>query len=416
MNIRERIEQANAKAADILTKGRPTWIDVQPAIDVIPGMTENTVLIAGPPITVENIVGPVKTAICGAIVYEGKAKSLEDAWDLVLSGVITIGAAQDYNCACGACMATSATMPVAVVEDKYSGDRGFCVPHPGNKPHVLRWGYYDEEIQEDLEWFRDFYCPAIGEAVRKAGGIDLINVLSRTAGMGDENHNRQPAASMSMALQLIQVMTDCDFPKKDAIIKEFAANDRFFLHVMMAGAESVLASIKELDYCTVMTAMGGNGVEFGMRFAGTGKQWFTVKAPLIKGLFLKPTYTDDDLLGFLGDSCVTEVYGLGGMSAIAGPGYVCLAGGTYADAKNRTEDARAVSIATHNFAPVPWDEGRGFPVGVDMRKVIGLNILPTSHGGGTLKVGGQGTMGFAKLPLDCFKQGLEAFSKKINEA
>lgn len=38
-------------------------------------------------------------------------------------------------------------------------------------------------------------------------------------------------------------------------------------------------------------------------------------------MFLKPSTTRDDLLGYLGDSCVTEVYGLGGMSSIAGPAY-----------------------------------------------------------------------------------------------
>lgn len=166
-----------------------------------------------------------------------------------------------------------------------------------------------------------------------------------------------------------------------------------------------------------MVAMGGNGVKFGTRFAGTGARWFTVDAPLIEGLFLKPTYTKDDLLGFLGDSCVTEVYGLGGMSASAGPGYVVLTGSTFADSLQRAADARKVCVAEHRFAPIPWDGGQGFPVGVDARKVVGLNILPTSHGGGTLKNGGQGTMGAAKLPMDCFKQGLIAINEILmNEA
>ena len=413
MDIKNKIEEANQKAVEILTTGRPTWVDVQPAIDAIPGMTPKTILVAGPPIAVDQIVKPVRTAICGAIIYEGLADSAEAAWKLVESGEIKIDSAQDYNCACGAAMATSATMPVIVCEDKKYGGKGFCVPHPGNKPHVLRWGYYDEGIQKDLEWFRDFYGPALGEAVRKAGGIDLITILSKTAGMGDENHNRQPAASMHLVLQLIQVMMDCDFPKRDEIVKEFAANDRFFLHVMMAGAESVVSSVKGLPYSTVMTAMGGNGVTFGLQFAGTGKEWFTTPAPKIRGLFLNPSYKDEDLLGFLGDSCVTEVYGLGGMSAIAGPGYVRLTGATFQEAKDRTEKARAVSLGEHKFAPVPWDDDRGFPVGIDMRKVVGLNILPISHGGGTLKEGGQGTAGYAEMPMECFKEGLMAFSKSV---
>ena len=413
MDIKQRIELANAKAAEVLTKARPTWIDVQPAGDVIPGMTPDTILIAGPPIVIDKIPYPVKNAICGALVYEGRAAAPEEAWKLVEDGIIEVKSAQDYNAACGACMATSASMPVCVVEDPVYGGRGFCGVHPGNKQNVLRWGFYNEEVQNDLVWFRDFYGPALGQTVRAMGGVDLINIMSKTAGMGDENHNRQPAASMQMCMMLVQTMMDLDFPHRDEIVKQYAANDRFFLHCMMAGAEAVLATVKEIPDCSVMVAMGGNGVEFGMRFAGTGKQWFTVPAPLIKGLFLKPSYTDADLLGFLGDSCVTEVYGLGGMSASAGPGYVVLTGSTFEDSLQRSADARQVCVAEHNFAPIPWDKGQGFPVGVDARKVVGLNILPTSHGGGTLKKGGQGTMGSAKLPMDCFKQGLIALNKKM---
>ena len=60
MDIKQMIEQANKKAAEILTKGRPVWVDVQPAGEVIPGMTPDTILIAGPPIAVEDIPLPVK--------------------------------------------------------------------------------------------------------------------------------------------------------------------------------------------------------------------------------------------------------------------------------------------------------------------------------------------------------------------
>ena len=415
MNYKERVEMANQKAAQILTGGRPVWVDVQLAKDVIPGMTEDTVLIAGPPITFDRIPQAVRTAICGALQYEGRAGTEQEAWRLVEDGIIKVDSAQDHDAACGAAMALSAHMHVIVCEDRTYGGRGYCAPHPGNKMNVLRWGFYNQEIQSDLEFFRDFYCPALGQAVRAAGGIDLIDVLSKTAGMGDENHNRQPAASMFMAMQLIQVMVDCDFERKNEVVKTFAANDRFFLHVMMAGAQAVLASVKQVKDSSVMVAMGGNGVEFGMRFAGTGKRWFTVPAPLIQGLFLKPTYHEEDLLGFLGDSCVTEVYGLGGMSAIAGPGYVMLSGGTFEDGIQRTEDARAVSLAEHRFAPVPWCHNCGFPVGIDLRKVVATGILPTSHGGGTLKNGGQGTMGYAKLPMDCFKQGLRALANQLKE-
>ncbi|MBQ0126002.1 MAG: DUF1116 domain-containing protein [Clostridiales bacterium] len=175
---------------------------------------------------------------------------------------------------------------------------------------------------------------------------------------------------------------------------------------MMAGVESLTVSCKGIELSTVMVGMGGNGVEFGIQLAGTGNRWYTTEAPKIKGTFLKPTYTEDDLVGYLGDSCVTEVYGLGGMSAIAGPAYMRLTGSNYAEARSRTEKAARVSLGKHTFAPVPWEDNAGFLVGIDVRKVVGYNVLPISHGGSTLRVGGQGGAGAAELPLECFKESL----------
>ncbi len=304
-------------------------------------------------------------------------------------------------------------MPVFVVEDKTSGGTGYCVPHPGSNPRVLRWGIYGEDVEQNLRWIRDDYSAVLGQAVRNSGGIDLIRILSRTAGMGDENHNRQPAASMALALELIPYLLQVNHPSRDRVIQEIAANDRFFLHVMMAGVEAIMSSAKKVPYSTVMVGMGGNGIEFGIQVAATGNKWYTTQAPLILGNFLKPTTTVDDLLGYLGDSCVTEVWGLGGMSAIAGPSYAKMTGSTFADAKDRTERARQVSLGEHTFAPIPWDDYRGFPVGIDIRKVVGLNVLPVSHGGSALKTGGQAGAGACELPLDCFKKAVIGVAEEV---
>ena len=406
MTIEQQVNAANDRVMEVLTKGRPVWKDVRPALDVIPGMTETTVLVPGPPLPVERLTTPIRTAVCGAAVHEKLAKTKEEAWEMVLRGEITVAQAQDHQCGCAACMVVSASMPVIVAEDSVYGGKGYAPIHPGPNPKCLRWGFYDEDVERDLSWFRDHYGPALGHAVRAAGGIDLVTVLAKTAGMGDENHNRQPAASMYLALQVIPWMLDLEDPDRDEMIRHLAANDRFFLHPMMAGVESITATMKQVPLSTVVAGMAGNGVEFGIQLAGTGNRWYTTKAPVIKGTFLNPSYTEADLLGYLGDSCVTEVYGLGGMSAIAGPAYLRMTGSNIAEARSRTEKARAVSLGEHTFAPVPWDDFKGFPVGLDARKIVGYNILPISHGGSALKKGGQGGAGAAELPLECFKEAL----------
>ncbi|NCB71151.1 MAG: DUF1116 domain-containing protein [Clostridia bacterium] len=413
MTAAELVKTGNERVMEIITNARPVLVDLKPASEVVPGMEKNLILIPGPPIEPERLPLPLKTSVTGAAVHEGLAKTVEEAWDLILKGKIRIDASQNHATANAASMVTSASMPVFVVEDKTSGGTGYCVPHPGSSPRVLRWGLYGDDVEDNLKWIMGSYSEVLREAILKSEGIDLIKLLSKTSGMGDENHNRQPAASMALALQLIGHMAESKHPRMKEAIKETAANDRFFLHVMMAGVESVMVTAKVVEHSTVMVGMGGNGVEFGIQVAATSNTWYTTKAPLITGTFLNPTTTLDDLLGYLGDSCVTEVYGLGGMSAIAGPAYLRMTGSTFAEAKDRTEKAKAVSLGEHTFAPVPWNDYRGFPVGVDIRKVVGLNILPISHGGSALKKGGQAGAGAAELPMDCFRKAVQGVAGKL---
>ena len=203
MTVPEKVAAANAKVIEIMTKGRPVWTDVLPALEAVPGMEPNLILVPGPPIEPKDLPIPLKTAVCGAACHDGLAKNVDEAWEMVLRGEIRIAPSQDYNCGNAASSVMSASMPVFVVEDKTNGGKGFCVPHPGSNPRVLRWGIYGEDVEENLRFIRGDYAAVLGEAVRNSGGIDLIRVLSKTAGMGDENHNRQPAASMALALELV---------------------------------------------------------------------------------------------------------------------------------------------------------------------------------------------------------------------
>lgn len=415
--IKAQIETANERVMHILLDGQPTWTDVQPAGAVIPGFEKNMLLHPGPPFKdAAEIVPALRTSLCGAAVHEGLAATVEEAWEKIRAGEIILKPAQDYHASCAAVTVISASMPVIVGEDTVFGGKGYASIHPGPNPKCLRWGYYDEDVEKDLSWFRDVYGPALGEAVRSLGGINLRTILSRTAGMGDENHVRQPASSAMLILDLVPALLDLKIEQRDDVIRAFVSNDRFFLHVMMAGIMGVLETAKNTPMSTVMVAMGGNGTEFGLQFSGTGKQWFSVKAPKILGQLLNPSWTEDDLAGYMGDSCVTEVYGMGGFSAIASPAFVRLTGGTFAEAKKRTEDAREVSLGEHMFAPIPWDDYRGFPVGVDMRRVVAKCIVPTSHGGSARLEGGQGGAGAVLVPMDCFKQGLRAFYHQVRRS
>src|ERR1043166_7268819 len=73
------IEAANEEALRRLLAGEPVLIDVIPAAQAIPGLTDRMILHAGPPIAWERMCGPLRGAIMGIAVFEGWANDLDDA-------------------------------------------------------------------------------------------------------------------------------------------------------------------------------------------------------------------------------------------------------------------------------------------------------------------------------------------------
>jgi hypothetical protein len=83
---RPEIDKANEQAVERMLAASPTWVGVATAKDVIPGMTENTILHSGPPIEWGRMSGPTRGGIMGALVYEGRAKTIEEAEKIAVSG------------------------------------------------------------------------------------------------------------------------------------------------------------------------------------------------------------------------------------------------------------------------------------------------------------------------------------------
>ena len=73
------IEKANAKATERMMEARPVLVGLGKARDVIPGMRDNLLLHAGPPITWARASGPMRGAITGALIFEGEAKNEAEA-------------------------------------------------------------------------------------------------------------------------------------------------------------------------------------------------------------------------------------------------------------------------------------------------------------------------------------------------
>ncbi|MDX9862229.1 MAG: DUF1116 domain-containing protein [Rhodospirillales bacterium] len=413
-NVRETIETANRQAVDQITAAMPAIIDVAPARDAIAEFPDNLILHAGPPIEPCHAVAPLRTAISGAAIHAGMARDLDDAWKKVEAGEIRLAPAQDHHCACGALAPITTSTRVLVAREEGTGVVACCSLQEGPANNALRWGVYSPSVEGHLKWMDDVLAPVLSAALRSMGGLNLRNIVARATGMGDENHSRQLASNLLALTEMLPAIMDADVPEGDrvAAIKFLAKAERFFLHMLIAGAASVMESVRDIPFCTLLVAMGGNGHEFGTKFSATGDAWFTVPAPKVLGMFINPTYTEADVVPYLGDSCIIEVYGFGGLAAAAGPAAVRLAGGDFREAVRRTEEAREVCLGSHDWAPIPWLDFRGPPAGIDMRRVAATGITPTSHGGTAHFKGGQAGAGACSLPIECFTKGLRAFAER----
>ena len=81
------IEKANTEATERMMEARPVLVGLGKARDVIPGMRDNLLLHAGPPITLrgqpqgvawQRASGPMRGAITGALIFEGRAGASVD--------------------------------------------------------------------------------------------------------------------------------------------------------------------------------------------------------------------------------------------------------------------------------------------------------------------------------------------------
>lgn len=100
-------------------EAQPVLVDVMLAKEAIPAMAEQKrILHSGPPIAWEEMCGPVKGAIIGAMLYEGWATSQQDAENQINAGEIDLAPCHHYHAVGPMAGIISPSMPLWVVETK----------------------------------------------------------------------------------------------------------------------------------------------------------------------------------------------------------------------------------------------------------------------------------------------------------
>jgi hypothetical protein len=413
------IDDANDKAMELFQDARPVLVDIDRAIDVVPGMTPHTIFHAGPPITFAHMPGPMKGAVIGALMYEGLAENPDEAVEVANSGKVHFAPAHDYQCVGAMTGVFSAHMIVHVLKNATHGNYAFCPVHEGSGYNVQRYGSWDPDVLARLHWLDDEYRPAIKAALHLSGGIDIRSIIAQALHMSDELHNRNKASTSLFYRAIMPYLLQTDLPKETILkVSQFInANEHYHLSITMGASKAALDAAHGIQNSTIVTALARNGVEFGIRVSGMpGNTWFTGPAQMVKGLYF-PGFSEMDANPDMGDSSISETAGLGGFSLGGAPAIVQFVGGTIQDGIRYIKQMYEITWAENRNYTIANMDFRGTPVGVDIRKVLQTNILPVITTGIAHKERGRGQVGagITNPPMECFEKALLAFHKQFSK-
>jgi hypothetical protein len=405
-----QVEQANGEALARILAADPVLCDVRRAGELIPALdAERLVLHAGPPIEWARMCGPLRGAICGALVFEGWAGDLAAAEKLAASGGVRFEPNHHYGAVGPMTGITTRSMPLQVVENRAHGNRAFCAINEG-LGKVMRFGGNDAEVLARLAWLRDEFGPLLGSALR-ASPVPLNPLIARGLTMGDEMHQRNVACS-SLLLRVLSPLIARSGASSVRAFEFIAGNDQFFLNIAMAMGKSILDPARGIADSTIVTAMCRNGTDFGIRVAALGDRWFTAPVEMPQGLYF-PGFSAADANPDIGDSAILEAIGLGAFAMAAAPAVAGFVGaGGFQDAVGYTRAMSEIAATRNGKWGIPALEFAGVPTGIDLRRVIETGIAPAINTGIAHRKAGIGQVGagVARAPLACFEQALAAFA------
>ncbi|GAB4137401.1 MAG: DUF1116 domain-containing protein [Sphingomonadales bacterium] len=409
-----RIDAANDTVLGIFKASRPIWFDVRPALQALPGMTKRHILHAGPPIALERMCPPQRNGILYAAVFEGLAASPGQAAKAVAAGDILIGPCHDIGAVGGMAGITSASTPLVMVRDEASGSVGCSQLFQGPRGQLPSRDAYDQAAMQQWRWLADVLGPVLQAAIRRKGGLEVKPLIAKALQMGDECHNRNNAASALLLNAIAPSIVDCGLP--DAVVRDslryLVSAEQFALCLAMATAKAITDAANPTAHASLVTAMARNGVDFGIKVAGLGDQWFTAPANPVEGLLFSAEWSQEDVVPDMGDSAIMETFGLGGHVQAAAPALQQFVNGSFNRAVRISSEMRQITAGSLPDYPIPNLDFAPAPAGIDIRKVVKTGITPMIDTAIAHKKGGVVGAGQVAAPLDCFKAALRAFSQR----
>jgi len=417
--IAQKINEANKLAVKRLMSVEPVLTDVDSALNVIPGMTPYTILHSGPPITWNRMCNPMKRAVKGALILEGLAKDDKSAEKLMKTKKITLSANHTHGSVGPMTGIISASMPVLVTKDLTYGNTSYSTFNEGGGK-VLWFGSVEKETITRLRYMRDEFAPVLKRIIKKMGGIAIWSVLAQGIQMGDECHNRHAASTNIFLKNIVETLFSLNISKEKAfkVYKFIAGNSHFFLNITMTACKLAMVAASDIENSTIVTAMSRNGTDFGIRVSGLGEKWFIAPSPLLLDALYNPGYGLEDGAPDIGDSSIIETMGLGGFAIAAAPSMASYAGGGFQDSIKIVKQMGQITTTKNPKFGIPCLDFEGTPTGIDIRKVVETEILPSINSAVVHKSSGAGQIGagIVHAPYECFTKAIMAFGKRYQLA
>lgn len=416
--VGDLVAVANATALERLLTGEPVWTDVLSAREALPGLSDRTILHSGPPVAWADMAGPMRGAVIGALLFEGLAESEDVARRMGDRGEVEFAPCHHFGAVGPMAGVISPSMPVLVVRNAAYGNLAVSNLNEG-LGKALRFGAYGADVLQRLGWMRDVLGPSLRVAVQRLEGVNLKAITAQALQMGDECHNRNQAATSLLFRELAPALVGSDLPRDQVqqVLAFIAGNNHFFLNFSMAACKANLDAAASIPNSSVVTAMARNGVEFGLRVSGTGDRWFTAPAERVRGLFF-PGFSDVDAAPDIGDSAITETYGIGGFAMAAAPAIVQFVGGTPQAAVQYSQSMYGITLGRNPAFTLPTLNFSGTATGIDIRRVADSGVLPVINTGIAHKEPGVGQIGAGLVnpPAACFSQAIEALAQQLKLA
>jgi Protein of unknown function (DUF1116) len=406
--------EANERAIERVLASEPWLIGVRPAGEVVPSMSAHTILHAAPPTSWNDMSDVLRGGVIGAALFEGLVATPEEAEKAAEGGRIDLRAAQDNSAMAGGAGSITASLPVLVLEDRTNGRQAFHFLMEGFG-RTLILGMFDEDVLARLRWFRDELGPALDAAIRAVGGIDVRAVIAEALRRGDELHNRNAAATSMLAERLapgfVRAGVDADLQART--FRLLGENPQFFVAASLAATRLALDAAEGVEGSSLLTAVGANGLQCGIKVAGLGDRWFVAPAEVPEGVFLEGFGPENAGPG-CGDSLLVECCGLGAAVLPAAPALWPLVGADEARARAIFEDTKKISLGEHPFYRVPLLGDCGAPTGIDVLRVLETGIRPVIDIVMLHREQGRGMIGFGLTspPFSCFERAAAAFRER----